>query len=175
MKEPLRQTKFLIAETDPMRVYPAQAEVALVGRSNVGKSSTLCALCDNKTLARVSKMPGRTRGINVFEAVKGRWIVDLPGYGFAMGPQKEREYWPKMIGNYLSGRKSMALVLVLVDGELGIGTKNKQPYCRYESGSGGSITTIGVSQTDGRFFGPFASRNSLGQRQKRLWDKGPPR
>jgi len=121
MKDPLRQTRFKIAETDPLRVPHALAEVAFVGRSNVGKSSTICALCDNHKLAQVSKKPGRTRGINVYEVAHQRWLVDLPGYGFAHGPKKEHDYWPKMIGNYLSGRSSLRMVFVLLDSEIGLG------------------------------------------------------
>ncbi len=121
MNNQLRQTRFLLEETDAVRLPESLAEVAVVGRSNVGKSSTLCALCENKGLARVSKTPGRTRGINVFEAAKGKWLVDLPGYGYADAPKREREYWPKMIGNYLGGRPNMKMIFVLVDAELGIG------------------------------------------------------
>lgn len=137
--QPLRKAKFLLAETDPVRLPDAEAEVVVVGRSNVGKSSALCALCDNANLARVSKTPGRTRGINVFEIAKGRWLVDMPGYGFAVGPKRERDYWPKMIGSYLDNRPSLKLVLVLIDGERGIGPmdlslltwiKDKKAACR---------------------------------------------
>ncbi len=125
MKEPLRQTRFILAETDMARLPPSTAEVAFVGRSNVGKSSTICALCDNRTLARVSKTPGRTRGINVFEATRDRWLVDLPGYGYAKVSQKQRDYWPQMIGNYLLGRPTLACVYVLIDAEVGAGEIDK--------------------------------------------------
>lgn len=120
MKTPLLQARYLITETDPQRLPPSQAEVTFVGRSNVGKSSLICALCENKKLARVSKTPGRTRGINVFEVRRERWLVDLPGFGYAVAPQKEREYWPKMIGAYLNSRPQLSLVLVLIDAELGL-------------------------------------------------------
>lgn len=135
----LRPTRFLLEETDAIRLPEAVSEVAVVGRSNVGKSSVLCALCDNQKLARVSKTPGRTRGITVFEVQKGRWLVDLPGYGFAKAPERERDYWPKMIGDYLSGRPTVKLVLFLVDGEIGLQPidlsmlhwlKDQNPECR---------------------------------------------
>lgn len=95
------------------------AEVAFIGRSNVGKSSLLNALAGQRQLARVSKTPGRTRLINVFITGKDRWIVDLPGYGFATGPAKERAGWEQMISGYLTGRKTLRMIFVLVDAEVG--------------------------------------------------------
>ncbi|MBS1766981.1 MAG: ribosome biogenesis GTP-binding protein YsxC, partial [Acidobacteria bacterium] len=95
------------------------AEVAFVGRSNVGKSSLLNALANHRQLARVSKTPGRTRLINVFQTGPDRWVVDLPGYGFATGPASEKAKWEEMIGGYLTGRPSLRMVFVLVDAEVG--------------------------------------------------------
>lgn len=119
MKNPFLSTKHLLTETDARRLPPSLAEITFVGRSNVGKSSLICGLCENKKLARVSKTPGRTRGLNVFEVRRGRWLVDLPGFGYAEVPQKEREYWPKMIGGYLV-RPQVSTVFVLMDAERGI-------------------------------------------------------
>jgi GTP-binding protein len=90
-----------------------------VGRSNVGKSSLLNALCMQHGLAKTSKTPGRTRLINVFLTGPDRWIVDLPGYGFATGPAKERATWQEMIESYLTGRRSLRMIFVLVDAEVG--------------------------------------------------------
>ena len=114
----LRDAKYLMSETDPAKVPPCLAEVAFVGRSNVGKSSLLNALF-GRTLAKVSQTPGRTRTINVYQAVPGRWLVDLPGYGFARGPEKERAAWGGMIEGYLTNRASLRAVLALVDAEVG--------------------------------------------------------
>ena len=103
---------------------PAYAlpEIAFVGRSNAGKSSALNTLSGMKSLARVSKTPGRTQLINVFEAEPQRWIVDLPGYGFAAAPGRVRDTWQPMIEGYLTQRSSLRVVFVLVDAEpLGIG------------------------------------------------------
>lgn len=119
MQNPFLTTKYLITETDPLRLPHIDAEVAFVGRSNVGKSSLMCGLCENKKLARVSKTPGRTRAINVFEVHHGKWLVDLPGYGYADAPEKERNYWPEMIGHYLGGRPNLKCVFVLVDSFVG--------------------------------------------------------
>jgi GTP-binding protein len=114
----LNQAKFLLSETDPGRLPESAAEVAFVGRSNVGKSTLLNALC-RKPLARVSNTPGRTRLINVFETGGGRWIVDLPGYGFAMAPREERDGWGAMIEAYLTGRPALKMVFTLIDGKVG--------------------------------------------------------
>jgi len=115
---PLDSVRYLLSEADPARLTPCGGEIAFAGRSNVGKSSLLNALC-RKTLARVSGKPGRTRTINVFLAGFDRWLVDLPGYGFACGPQAERAQWKAMIEGYLVGRPSMRKVYVLIDAKVG--------------------------------------------------------
>ena len=119
MKEPLHGAKFLMSETAHERLPMSEAEVAFVGRSNVGKSSLLNALTNNWKLARVSKTPGATRGINIYEVRPGRWLVDLPGYGYAVGRERERGYWPEMISRYLAERAMMKRVYVLLDAEVG--------------------------------------------------------
>ncbi|HJU84520.1 MAG TPA: ribosome biogenesis GTP-binding protein YihA/YsxC, partial [Holophagaceae bacterium] len=119
MAQPLHDLRFVTSAADVTQLGVCHAEVAFVGRSNVGKSSLLNALANQKQLARVSKTPGRTRLINVFLTGPDRWVVDLPGYGFATGPAKEREGWEAMIGGYLTGRKSLRMVFVLVDAEVG--------------------------------------------------------
>jgi GTP-binding protein len=119
MNDALHAAKFLMAETAHDRLPMSEVEVSFVGRSNVGKSSLICAVTQNNKLARVSKTPGLTRAINVFETKPGRWVVDLPGYGYAVGPIKERNYWPEMIGRYLSERAMMKCVYVLIDSEVG--------------------------------------------------------
>lgn len=110
--------RFLLSETEPGRLGPSAAEVAFVGRSNVGKSALINALL-RADLARVSGAPGCTRTINVYLAGKDRWLVDLPGYGFAAGPASSRAGWGAMIEGYLTGRPALRMVFVLVDAELG--------------------------------------------------------
>ncbi len=97
--------------------YPAGElpEVALAGRSNVGKSSLLNKLLNRKKLARTSKTPGRTRMINFF-LVNGCFrLVDLPGYGYARVSFRERESWRKMVESYLKSSKNLRGMVLLVD------------------------------------------------------------
>ena len=100
-----------------------QPEYAFIGRSNVGKSSIINALCNQKNLAKTSGTPGKTQLINHFEVMsstsKGPWdkwyIVDLPGYGFAKVSQSSRRRWEQMIENYLRKRPNLNRVFVLID------------------------------------------------------------
>ncbi len=98
------------------------AELALVGRSNVGKSSLLNALAQRRQLARTSKTPGATRLLNAFElGADGsrRWLVDLPGYGYAQASKTEQRRWSAMAHRYLTHRDPLRGVLHLIDGEIG--------------------------------------------------------
>ena len=119
MRQLLRHARFLVSAPDARQLGPCHAEVALVGRSNVGKSSLLNAVTSQPQLARISRTPGRTRLINVFLAGPDRWIVDLPGYGYAAGPKTESDAWQAMIEGYLLGRSTLRTVFVLVDAEAG--------------------------------------------------------
>ncbi len=104
-------------------------EIAVAGRSNVGKSSLLNAVAHRKNLAKTSKTPGATRLLNVFELQpegSGKWLVDLPGYGYAKAPKHEQQRWAKMIENYLIERENLEHVLMLVDGEIGPTGLDKQ-------------------------------------------------
>ena len=97
--------------------YPQEdlPEVAFAGRSNVGKSSLINALVGRKGLARTSGRPGRTQSINFFLVEGKLYLVDLPGYGFALVPLKVKESWRKMVETYLERRKSLKAVVVILD------------------------------------------------------------
>jgi GTP-binding protein len=118
MPKAFGDVRFLLSETDPTRIGPCLAEVAFVGRSNVGKSSLVNAVC-GKDVARVSSLPGRTRTITVFQVRHGRWLVDLPGYGYVHGDPSIKAGWGPMIEGHLTGRPSMREVLVVVDAKVG--------------------------------------------------------
>lgn len=90
-------------------------EIAMVGRSNVGKSSFINALCGEVGLARVSKTPGRTRLIHFFDTNQGLRLVDLPGYGFAKASKGERDKWRSMVESYCRDRPNLKLVVSLID------------------------------------------------------------
>ena len=98
---------------------PDRPEYAFIGRSNVGKSSLINMLCNKKELAKISSAPGKTQLINHFEITSGKntkwYLVDLPGYGFAVISQKERKKWERMIDNYIRQRENLANLFVLVD------------------------------------------------------------
>ena len=118
MSPPLR-FRFVTSGDDVYRLPETRAEVAFMGRSNVGKSSLLNALANHKRLAHTSKTPGRTQLLNLFALGDGTSAVDLPGYGFAAVSDKKRARWRQMIDGYLLERDGLEMVLVLVDGEVG--------------------------------------------------------
>lgn len=111
--------EFVTSAVDAKVLPASPAEVAFVGRSNVGKSSLINALANRKQLARVSNTPGRTQLINMFALPNGSTLVDLPGYGYAAVPGRVKQGWQKMIEGYLLDREELANVFVLVDGEIG--------------------------------------------------------
>ena len=90
-------------------------EVAFVGRSNAGKSSTLNRLAGRKRLARTSKTPGRTQLINFFAVADGGRLVDLPGYGYAQASKSRQRAWGRAIDDYLNRRANLAGVVLVMD------------------------------------------------------------
>jgi GTP-binding protein len=94
-------------------------EVCFAGRSNVGKSSLINALTGRRSLARASNTPGRTQEINYFAAAD-RYLVDLPGYGYAEAPVATVEKWQRLLRAYLSGRQTLRRAFVLIDMRHGV-------------------------------------------------------
>ncbi|MBE5735005.1 MAG: YihA family ribosome biogenesis GTP-binding protein [Clostridiales bacterium] len=92
--------------------------IAFVGRSNVGKSSLLNFLVNNKSMARTSSTPGRTRLINYFQINDNMYFVDLPGYGFAKLNRSESAKWDTILGDFLTKSEDLKLVCILVDSRL---------------------------------------------------------
>ena len=101
-------------------------EVAFVGRSNVGKSSLINALVNQKKLARVSHTPGRTRQINLFRLRDRLLLADLPGYGFARVSKAEAAAWNELITGYLHTRRNLRRVMLLLDARRGIMASDRQ-------------------------------------------------
>ena len=99
---------------------PDGVEVAFAGRSNVGKSSLINALTGQKTLARTSNTPGRTRELNFFTADTGFVIVDMPGYGYARASKADVAEWTRLVFDFLRGRVNLRRVYVLIDARHGI-------------------------------------------------------
>ena len=110
-----------------MKFLPPEgpSEIAFAGRSNVGKSSLINALVNQKGLARTSNTPGRTQELNFFIPKSGPEIpeyaiVDMPGYGYAKAPKSQVEAWTRLVFSYLRGRSTLRRVFVLIDARHGI-------------------------------------------------------
>ena len=111
--------EFLLSAPSVEELPDSPAELAIVGRSNVGKSSLINAVSGRKKLALVSNTPGRTRMLNLFGLPGHGTVMDLPGYGYASASKVERARWQRMIERYLLEREPLQMVIVLVDGEVG--------------------------------------------------------
>ena len=124
----IKEAKYIISSPSVDKCpKPDKPEYAFIGRSNVGKSSLINMLCNKRELAKVSANPGKTQLINHFEitstsalvstsALRKKWyLVDLPGYGFAVVSQKQRKGWQKMIDDYIRQRENLMNLFVLID------------------------------------------------------------
>lgn len=116
MRSHYQKAYFLLSAADVKQLPPdTGVEVAIVGRSNAGKSSVLNCITQNKGMARVSKTPGRTQLVNVFMLDDDRRLVDLPGYGFAKAPLAAKQKWEKTVNEYISTRESLKGLLLIMD------------------------------------------------------------
>ena len=111
-----RQTAFLTSAAKLSQTPPDTGfEVAFAGRSNAGKSSAINTLCDQKTLARTSKTPGRTQQLVYFHVAPERHVVDLPGYGYAKVPPDLRDHWQRLIDQFFRTRQVLRGLVVVMD------------------------------------------------------------
>jgi len=112
----IKSSQFVISAVSKKQ-YPNEGlpEIALAGRSNVGKASLINKVINRKNLARTSGRPGKTQALNFYRINEEFFFVDLPGYGFAKVSQKIKEQWAKFIEEYLKGRKELRGVIQVVD------------------------------------------------------------
>lgn len=111
-----KKTTFLLSAPELNFLPPDSGqEIAFVGRSNAGKSSTLNAIVGQKNLARTGKTPGVTQTINVFTVENQKRLVDLPGYGFAKAPPSIRDQWQQLVWDYLTMRRALVGLILLMD------------------------------------------------------------
>ncbi len=125
----IRSAEFVTSAVDSTR-YPSDnmPELALVGKSNVGKSSLINALVKRKRLAKTSSTPGKTRTINFYLINRAFYLVDLPGYGYAKTPSSVRRAWRPMIEGYFRARKNLCGVLVILDVRRDVGDTERALY-----------------------------------------------
>lgn len=119
LRDMIKKASFVISNNNPGKCpNPDRAEVAFIGRSNVGKSSLINMITATTNLAKTSAKPGKTQLINHF-MIDDRWfLVDLPGYGFAKVNKKVKDGWQAMISTYLTKRENLCGVFILIDSRL---------------------------------------------------------
>jgi len=112
--------EFVKSATKPSEYPPGDwPEIAIAGKSNVGKSSLINTLVHRKNLAKTSSSPGRTQTLNFFRVNGKISVVDLPGYGYAKAPLEVRKAWKPMVESYLQTRKEIRLVILILDARRG--------------------------------------------------------
>ena len=134
-------------------------EIAFAGRSNVGKSSLINALCRRKSLARTSNTPGRTREINFFTVEEEAYLVDMPGYGFAKVPKDLVAGWTRLIERYLRGRDTLKRTFLLIDARHGIKKNDLEIMQKLDQAA--QLYQIVLTKAD---------KLKLGERERRLAD-----
>ncbi len=125
----VHEVELVMSAVDPKQ-YPTtgQPEIALVGRSNVGKSSLTNVLINRNSYARTSSQPGKTQTLNFYHVESQLYFVDVPGYGYAKVSKAEREKWGQMIETYLTSRETLRGVISLVDGRHAPTKDDQQMY-----------------------------------------------
>lgn len=110
-----QQAQFYTTVNELKSLPAASQEIAIVGRSNAGKSSLLNTLTNRTRLAFTSKTPGRTQHINYFSVAAETFLVDLPGYGYAKVPEAVRQHWVHLLGDYLQYRRELVGLVLIMD------------------------------------------------------------
>ncbi len=122
----LHKTELVItAGLEKQLIKSGIPQIALSGRSNVGKSSLVNSLLGRKRFARVSSEPGKTITVNYYKVDTALHLVDLPGYGFARRPRQDAEKWQMLTQSYFEGNAALAMVLQLVDSRIGLTDDDK--------------------------------------------------
>ena len=116
----VQQARFVLSATRPADlIRDGRPQIALVGRSNVGKSSLLNRLVGRRALARISSSPGKTRAVNYFEIDASYYLVDLPGFGYAKAARTERRAWADLMDRYFRTTEPRPGVVQLIDAKVG--------------------------------------------------------
>lgn len=170
----ITQAKFAMSSTSvegkPARRLP---EFAFIGRSNVGKSSLINMLCGNRRLAMTSATPGKTKLVNHFIINDSWYIVDLPGYGFARLPARERKALHDIISDYLSNSLELVMLFVLVDSR----HDPQKIDVDFINELGEHNIPFGIVFTKGDKLGPVALQRQIDRYKQQLlldWDTLPP-
>lgn len=170
----IKTAEFIMSNTDyTLCPKPDKPEFALIGRSNVGKSSLINMLVNNKKLAKTSSTPGKTQTINHFLINKSWYLVDLPGYGFASVSQTARSEWTTMIENYILHRPNLYCIIILIDSRLD--PQNNDVDFITWVGEKGIPMAIALTKTDKLKQSELGvSRNKFEQKLLQQWDELPP-
>ncbi|KAA9238643.1 MULTISPECIES: ribosome biogenesis GTP-binding protein YihA/YsxC [Aerococcus] len=108
--------EFMLSAASPKQYpVPDRPEIALAGRSNVGKSSFINTMTNHKKIARISSKPGKTQQLNYYNLDNSLYLVDVPGYGYAKVSKTERSRWQKQLADYFIQRENLEAVFLLVD------------------------------------------------------------
>lgn len=111
----IKQAKFITSAVEPKQFPEVLPAIALAGKSNVGKSSFINAVCNHAKLAKISGQPGKTRLVNFFEINNAFYLVDLPGYGYAKVSKQEKGKWSSMMDGFFAYYADLRLIIHIID------------------------------------------------------------